>query len=42
MSETLTYSVPDMHCLHCKAAITRELEAVAGVESVDMDLGTSA
>ena len=38
MSETTTYSVPGMHCGHCKAAVTRELEAVAGVESVDVDL----
>jgi copper chaperone CopZ len=38
MTETTTYSVPGMHCGHCKAAVTRELEAVAGVESVDVDL----
>ncbi len=38
MSETTTYSVPGVHCGHCKAAITRELEVVAGVESVDIDL----
>ncbi len=38
MSETITYSVPGMHCGHCKSAVTRELEAVAGVESVDVDL----
>ncbi len=38
MSETTFYSVPGMHCGHCKAAVTRELEAVAGVESIDVDL----
>jgi copper chaperone len=38
MSETTTYSVPGVHCGHCKAAITRELETVAGVGSVDVDL----
>jgi len=38
MSEITTYSVPGMHCGHCKAAVTHELEAVAGVESVDVDL----
>ena len=38
MSETTTYSVPGMHCGHCEAAVTRELEALAGVESVDVDL----
>jgi copper chaperone len=38
MSDVKTYSVPGVHCDHCKAAVTRELEAVAGVESVDVDL----
>ena len=38
MSETTSYSVPGMHCGHCKAAVTRELESVAGVEAVDVDL----
>ncbi len=38
MSETTTYFVPGMHCGHCKSAVTRELEAVAGVESVEVDL----
>lgn len=37
---TNTYSVPGMHCGHCKAAVTRELEAVPGVEGVDVDLET--
>ena len=36
--DTKIYSVPGMHCGHCKAAVTRELEAVAGVEGVDVDL----
>ena len=40
MSETTTYSVPGMHCGHCKAAVAHELEAVPGVESVDVDLDT--
>jgi copper chaperone len=38
MSETTTYTVPGIHCDHCKAAVTRELEAVEGVESVAVDL----
>jgi copper chaperone len=29
-----------MHCGHCKAAVTQELSAVAGVQSVDVDLDT--
>jgi copper chaperone len=38
--DTKTYSVPGMHCDHCKAAVSRELEAVTGVERVDVDLET--
>jgi copper chaperone len=38
--DTKTYSVPGMHCGHCKAAVSRELEAVTGVEHVDVDLET--
>jgi copper chaperone len=37
LNET-TYSVPGIHCAHCEAALTRELEAVEGVESVAVDL----
>jgi copper chaperone len=38
--DTKTYSVPGMHCGHCKAAVSRELEAVTGVERVEVDLET--
>ncbi len=38
MSETVTYSVPGVHCGHCRAAIAEEVTAVAGVEDVDVDL----
>lgn len=38
MSETVVYSVPGMHCGHCKTAVTRELEAVPGVRLVEVDL----
>ena len=34
----ITYSVPDMSCGHCKRAVSSELQEVAGVESVDVDL----
>jgi copper chaperone len=37
MSE-LVYSVPGMSCAHCEAAIAREVEQVAGVTAVDVDL----
>ena len=39
MSETVTYSVPGISG-HCRAAIAAEVGAVAGVESVDVDLET--
>jgi copper chaperone CopZ len=29
-----------MHCGHCKQAVTDEISAVSGVESVDVDLET--
>lgn len=35
---TITYSVPDVSCRHCRAAITAEVSQVAGVESVEVDL----
>jgi copper chaperone len=40
MNQTITYTVPGMSCGHCKAAVTAEVSAVAGVESVDVDLET--
>lgn len=38
MSESLTYTVPGMSCGHCRAAIIEEVEQVAGVSAVDVDL----
>jgi copper chaperone len=38
MSETLTYTVPGMHCGHCEAAVTEEVSAVSGVVAVAVDL----
>ena len=40
MSETVTYRVPGMTCEHCRAAVTDELNAVSGVDSVAVDLGS--
>jgi copper chaperone len=37
-ADQLTYTVPGMSCGHCRAAITSEVEKVAGVASVDVDL----
>jgi copper chaperone len=38
--ESRTYSVPAVHCGHCKQAVTSELETVRGVQEVDVDLET--
>ncbi len=40
MTATRTYSVPDMSCDHCIAAISGEVGKVPGVTSVDVDLAT--
>ena len=37
---TITYSVPDITCGHCGTTITREVSAVAGVETVEVELKT--
>lgn len=42
MTDTRTYTVPGMHCGHCKAAVEEEVGAVDGVEAVDVDLETKA
>ena len=36
--DVLEYTVPGMHCGHCKVAVTEEVSAVPGVESVVVDL----
>jgi len=38
MSEKMSYTVPAMHCGHCEAAVTEELNAIDGVEAVEVDL----
>ena len=38
MNETVVYRVPGMSCSHCEAAVSQELAAVPGVESVAVDL----
>lgn len=40
MSETITYTVPAIHCAHCEAAIVAEVGQVGGVETVAVDLAT--
>ncbi len=38
--QELRYTVAEMSCDHCRAAVTEEVERVAGVTSVEVDLGT--
>ena len=38
MSETVTYTVPAIHCAHCAKSIREEVSEVDGVEDVDVDL----
>ena len=40
MSQTVTYSVPAIHCAHCGMSIREEVSEVEGVEDVDVDLDT--
>jgi copper chaperone len=39
MSER-TYTVPGMHCGHCKAAVEREVSQLEGIDDVLVDLET--
>lgn len=39
-TDTATYIVAGMTCEHCRVAVTEEVTKVAGVASVDVDLGT--
>jgi copper chaperone len=38
--DTVSYSVPAIHCGHCKRAVEDEVGAVPGVRSVEADLET--
>jgi copper chaperone CopZ len=40
MVETLSYTVPAMHCGHCERAVKEEVSTVAGVSEVAVDLET--
>ena len=37
-TQELTYIVADMTCGHCTAAVTQEVEQIAGVDAVEVDL----
>ena len=38
MSETVTYTVPAIHCEHCALSIREEVSEVEGVDTVAVDL----
>jgi copper chaperone len=40
LGETVTYTVPAIHCAHCARSIREEVSGVEGVEEVDVDLDT--
>ena len=40
MSETVSYTVPAIHCAHCAMSIREEVSEVEGVDEVDVDLET--
>ena len=40
MSETVTYSVPAIHCAHCAMSVREEVSEVEGVDDVNVDLDT--
>ena len=42
MTQTLEYTVSGMSCGHCEAAVTEEVSALDGVDSVDVDLDNEA
>ena len=40
MSTEHTYTVQGMSCAHCVAAVTHEVEALAGVSAAEVDLAS--
>jgi copper chaperone len=42
MSQTTTYTVAGMHCGHCVASVSEEVQEIAGVQDVDVVLETGA
>jgi copper chaperone CopZ len=40
VTETLTYTVPAIHCAHCGMSIREEVSEVEGVDAIDVDLET--
>lgn len=42
MSATATFTVTGMTCGHCVQAVTDEIQAIEGVEKVDIELASGA
>ena len=42
MSQTATFTVSGMTCGHCVASVTEEVQEIAGVETVNVELATGA
>ena len=42
MNQTNTYTVSGMHCGHCVASVSEEVQEIAGVQDVDVVLETGA
>ena len=42
MSITKNYTVTGMHCGHCVASVTKEVQEVSGVDTVDVELETGS
>lgn len=42
MSHTSTYTVTGMTCAHCVASVTEEVQEIAGVQNVEVDLDSGA
>ncbi len=42
MSATATFTVTGMTCGHCVQAVTDEVQAIDGVETVDVELASGA
>ena len=38
MAESVTYSVPAIHCAHCATSIREGVSEVEGVDEIDVDL----
>jgi copper chaperone len=42
MSQTIEYTVSGMTCGHCVASVTEEVQEIAGVTDVQVDLASGA